>query len=346
MVNGFYPDAHEPHLRLSRFSLFNWFAVERWDQTNYIASVDLEPGRDGQPGHIRIGKPHQFGNDSESEDSTFVQILGTRQWAQLLKHRESDVTVIIHDANGSPVRTLTSFKNHTLDPDTAGFAVSRSGHYLLVVDAQRVILWDLANQRIVDSESNALLDVRRFLASNRGSTGNWWITDNLRYVIIEPSQFIEERGGSYGTDKPMYMPIPGMQVDVQQSGVAFDRAKRTVAAFPAELDGQRVVDAEDIGGKLQLLYGSGNWTRGITIADASGHPLATHRSESGFAGSFVRWTPERNELWSLGGSATFWLGHQEPNSEATIGIWDYAHDANHLYKLTLQQVQSSLSGAN
>lgn len=347
MVNGFYPDDHQPHIRLSRFSLFDGgFAVERWDQTNYIATVDLESGSDGQPGHVRIGKTSRFGNDSEDEDSTFIQITGTTRWLQLLHHRQWDTAVIIRHENGSPDRTLTSFKCRERVPDAAAYAVSRSGRHLLVADADHVTLWDLVNEHVSIVGDEPLLEARRFLASNRGTVGQWWITDDLRFVVIEPSDSIEVEGGSYRNDKPMYMPIAGTQVDVQQSGVILDRVTHRVTTFPARVDGAQLLDAESVDGELQMLYGSAHRSNRFLIADARGRALFTPRPPSSSDAQFVGWAPNRKQIWFLGGDATFWLGQLLPNSQATISIVNYAPEMERTYKLRFDQIRSSLAHAN
>lgn len=235
--------------------------------------------------------------------------------------------------------------NHTCGAATAAYAVSRSGHYLLVVDTHHVTLWDVARQRLVESDTGPLLDVRTFLASNRGSEGKWWITDDLRYVLIEPDEDVKNWCGNYGSGGPMYMPIDGIQVDVQQSGLIFDRVTDRCATFPAQIDWKRALDAESVNGQLRILYGREFNDEQFIVADASGRRVPMRGSGGLKESSFRRWMPDRNEIWSLAGPATTWHDEHRPNSEAHIRRWDYSTGSVQDFELTVKEIRSALAHA-
>lgn len=201
------------------------------------SSIDYYPTtlrEDPHGGRLAAASDHALASEGGGVESVFVPVGDTPQWVRVRTDWGCDETKVQWiDAATRRARTVTSFRSADADPKTSAFALSPSGRHLLVVGPDGIALWDLAGRVMTRPDDlDVLSPVRKFLAERRGSVGTWWITDDLRFVVVAPSEDIHYGGGGLGrTSEAMEVSVGGVKFDTQHQGFIYDRASRKVTPF-------------------------------------------------------------------------------------------------------------------
>ena len=159
--------------------------------------------------------------------------------------------------------------------DTRAAAVTRSAsHYLLVGPDEFLITPLVGGGAAVERSTNhPLLRMRTEIVRRFGLTGRWWLTEDLRYVVIEPPD--AELDAALALPKEERKSIFGNDPDFPMYGLIFDRQTGMISTYPIRIeDFGRIADVESIEGELSILYS----TRSMFVHGSS---LAIVRAASG-----------------------------------------------------------------
>ncbi|MGE5609855.1 MAG: hypothetical protein ACM359_11410 [Bacillota bacterium] len=255
------------------------FYDAHWSTRNeYYESALMQSGADGVLGASKPllncgGESAKFtavGNTSKR-----VAVVAGGSWGKVLlinSEGESDTRI----------REIARF-----NPERHGYAVARSGRYMLLVTETEIVVKDIIDGTDVErSRESPLLLVREQINNSRlgrtGGVGTWWLSDDLRYVVIMGA---EDWTGSDG--KSVQVKGIGIDADLLVDAIVYDRQAGRFERCPrrVRIDMEDLwpplVDVESIDGELLLLYGAMGPEKGtMAILDTAGAVRHHTRVES------------------------------------------------------------------
>jgi hypothetical protein len=343
----------KPMVRLKKM----WMPAET-DQisrtVNYLATIDFI---EGEPeGKAKLGRPVRLEDDVWGCYSRIVPVRGTSRFIQVQEEFKTRTTILVIDPAQDTKTVLASFPFDFNDPKDCAYAVTRSGWHILLVSPQNITLRDVKQGRQSEIAAAPLLELRKAMIQKRGNPGEWWLTDDLRYIVVEPSQFIWTSDGESGSE-PMPMRIGQVALDLKSDVVLYDRQTRQLSVVPVAADGPdngliRIADVENVGGKLKFLYvGMGQPIGGATvvIADASGHPLMSHIVRSPdytFTVHFAGWDPRGDTAWFQTRDARIDLPNETPDADQHLIAWSARTNVERSHGLAVAQIKGSVDGTH
>jgi hypothetical protein len=232
------------------------------------------------------------------------------------------------------------------DPNDGACAVTPSGKYVLLVNENRIAIWDVVGWRELDRNVGPLGEMLKVMIDKFGNPGSWWLTDDLRYIVAAPSQYAWTVDG-LGGETNVELALHGVKFSLSTDGVVFDRQTHALSKFPKSLQGipaSEIVDARSVGGKLQFLYSARTPELTVAVADDGGHVRAKHVLRTLRFKQLEGWRPERDEVYLQVRDADTWLPGDEPQANRHLIVWDVAHDQEHRYLVQPEQVRRAIEG--
>ena len=314
-----------------------------------VTFLGAAPGTTPSEGRVQFGRARKLCEDGPRISTTIVPVRGTSMVVLLRDEHKRRITVSVLDLSSGQRRELASVPRAAGNPDDGACAVTTSGRHVLLVGPEELRIWDVVNGRVVEGVEAAkgLSAVRLTLMRRTGSPGDWWLTDDLRYVAVEPmdSAYVP---AEYGPLDAIPLTICGVAVDLRHDGVVFDRKAGTASRFPAEISPTpniRVVDAEVVGGRLTLLYRVGpNPDLHVVVADGAGHMRASHLVKS-FTADLAGWDPEHDQVWFWSRDSDISLPNRHPEADDHLIAWDVANDRERRFRIPVDQIQRAVDSA-
>ena len=327
-----------------------WFSFLRLeeDSRNYLADFNLT----SEGGNAQVVNAMHLADDGSDEQSTFTFVNGTSNLIQLQDDRDSggfvpwNTTAYVLDIKTRSRNRLASVCLVGRDPQRGVCAVTRSGSRLLAVDAKQAVLYDPAQKKAIGRESDTLVELRRLIVENRGNPGHWFLTADMKYVVIAPPSETETQTGTTSDSRPIPINIAGTTIDINQNGLIFERETGKLSVFPRELDSYTVADVENVNGELQFVYTRAGYAR---LTDSTGKLLAEHSipvpsivdGKTAFAG----WDPYREEFWFRSVSGQHILNYTFPQTQAEHSIicWNSKTNEERRYRITGAQIAEAIA---
>jgi hypothetical protein len=314
---------------------------------NYTARAALIPPPVGgtAEGAVRLEQVRALLHDAALTDSKVFPVARTDQVieAQVQERGETMITVVDRDPHHEQV--LDRFPVRFQDPKDGAFAVTRSGRYVLLAGPDRICVWDVIGRRELDRNIGPLDQMLSQMIAKQGNPGDWWLTDDLRYIVVAPSQFVSTEAGEGGGDQPINIGHMTIKHPTEE-GIIYDRQTRQISRFPtsvAALWASHVVDVESARGTITLLYSTyraGRLT--VAIGDISGHIRATHVLPGLRSKTVLGWNPKRAEIYFNVRDADSDAAVDRPLADDHIVIWDTLHDREQRFRLPAIQIQRAI----
>jgi hypothetical protein len=150
--------------------------------TATAAFVDAPPGGAASEGHVQLGTPRQLLTDKYGILSRVIPVNGTEMFVQVQSPERGQTTITVLGPGLERQRELASFPVQFRDASDGAYAITRSGRYILLANATRVCVWDVLAWREVDRNAGPLGAMLKAMIEQRGNPGDWWLTDDLRYI--------------------------------------------------------------------------------------------------------------------------------------------------------------------
>jgi hypothetical protein len=137
---------------------------------------------------------------------------------------------------------------------------TRDGRHLLVVDERGLRVIDVVSGGLIElAREDPLIELRRAMVEQYGVAGTWWLSNDLRHVIIAPPKYTYAYGGSK-TPEDINIDTGCVRLRTGQ-GAIYDRGSGIFQVFAQEVwvtpHGRWrmfVRDAEYVDGRILLLY--------------------------------------------------------------------------------------------
>jgi hypothetical protein len=303
-------------------------------------------GANRPEGRLRFGAVRRLVSDDKDVTSRIIPVKDTKLFVQVQSRERGQTEIFVLGPEVDKKRLLASFPVRYNDANDGAYAVTRSGRYVLLADAQRLAMWNVVEWREVDRNVGSLGVLLRTMIHDMRNPGEWWVTDDLKFIVASCAEGWTEDG--YGVSKGSNPANLGdVTIDVVRDGVVFNRQRKRMSTFPVRLGqpaGLRVFDAESVNGDLTLLYVDGNSTLTTTVADGTGRPRATHVLRELLAKSCVGWDPGHGEVYLLirdsdGDNAT-----RKPDANNHLVVWDVAKDRERRFVITVEQLRDAIEG--
>ncbi len=365
-VTEVYPQAGHVYARLREIHWWENFDHYSKVQRNFIAEVTLvQPAAGQKEGRVSLGAIHEVATDEFHDHSIFFPIDGRNATVQRRNTWLFANTLFLCDGNRPPVQLATAIARPGADCGT--FAVTRSGSTALAAWVDEVRIGDPANWSASVREEGPLADVRRELAARRGNAGTWFLTDDLRYIVVVPSRNAERythgvyiEGGTETSPGPIL--VNGMSFDLDKDILIYDRQNKKPTFRPRELAARRgeIIDVESVDGRLQRLYAyvddiakndevkELHREETLTVVDDSNQLLYEHRIVSlNTYALFGGWDPARRQLWfrirdvpvrSINDD----LPTETPEADYHLMVWDANSNSERQARLTVGEIKASI----
>jgi hypothetical protein len=272
-------DAYRLVLAKSWIMYYAGVPFEAWAD-NYVAAGTA---RDSSQMSIRPVTSSRFAHDGLSEYSRIQPIAGTGTWLQVSKEigPGSNARFRVIDPTKHRDKFVTSFLDHNGDPETSAYAVCESGQFALVVTRDHALVWDLVQLKTTEPpDLSSLRELRNVLGRARGSAGTWWMSNDLRYVVVAAPLEQYENGSVGGLVDPVQVTIAGTTLTLgTEQELIYDRQLHRVSTIPLILGDRqmRLRDALSTDGQILLLYGAIDGflpTRKFAITSVDGRAIA------------------------------------------------------------------------
>lgn len=320
---------------------------------NFIASITFQPAASSaaaSEGSIVFGTPRSLPDDQGAGVWTrIVPVRSTDLLVRLQDDYKRRITISVLDHDGR-YRELASFPHAGQNPDDGVCALTRSGRYALVVRPSKVSLWDVPNWREENVEdAKELLEIRAALMKGTGNPGNWWLTDDLQYVVIDSTHEEWDANGGYGPVYAKPFDLAKLSLDAAKDAVVFDRKSGRFSVFeshiPSSVPGTfEIADAESIGGKIRLLYALNVEGLRIAVADTEGHVRASH-TVSSYTARLAGWDPEHDEIWIQTRDANGGLPNDQPQTDHHLIAWNVGKDTERRFRVPVDQIRKAVDNA-
>jgi hypothetical protein len=319
---------------------------------NFLVPLSFEaaaPGSAGMEGRVQFGRPVRLLDDPWRVWTRIVPVRGTDLLVQVQDDDRRKITISVLDQTGGR-RELASFPHEAQNSGDGAYAITRSGRYVLLVTPDIVTLWDVANWRAEPEVTGAsrLLAIRAALMKGTGNPGRWWLSDDLRYIIVDTTGQAWQPHG----EGPVYadpFDIAGLKLDVAKDAVVVDRNNGTLSVFesriPSPVPGTfEVADAENVGGHIWLLYLLNIDDARVAIADTEGHVRASH-TVSSYTARLAGWDPERDEVWIQMRDGNGGLPNDQPEADHHLIAWNVGKDTERRFRIPVDQIQRAADSA-
>jgi hypothetical protein len=314
-----------------------------------VAFVEPAGGAPGLEGHVQFGPARKLCEDGPRISTRVVPVRGTSLLVLVGDDHKRLITVSVLDLSSGQRRELASFPHAARDAEDGACAVTRSGRHALLVGPKKIRIWDVVNWTLVEEvdRGKSLSTVRATLMRGTGNPGDWLLTDDLQYILVEPTGSAWFDWG-YAPADAMPLTVRSVAVDLLHDGVVFDRQAGTAWKFPGEISpppNVRVVDAEVAGDRLSLLYslGMGPDIR-VVVADGAGHVRAAHSVKSPLV-ELAGWEPERDQVWLWDRDGESPLPNDHPEADNHLIAWDAVRDRERRFRVPVDQIQRAVDGA-
>ena len=322
----------------------NWFVGEGYRHHYFLAPARLVGGR------IELPAARLLHKDGWDASSRFAALPNSNSWLRTTIDL-STATMVALEPRRKPRRLarMDSKDGSEARIETAR-ALTRSGKYLLLVDDRELRRIDTTSGEIVErSQTSPLLELRRVLYAHLGSTGTWWLTEDLRYVIVAPSDW-EYAGGAKGSVESTPLRLFGVDFNLQTQGLIYDRTSGSFSPFALEVQlhdvekhyRTQLADAESVDGEVRLLYDAGSYgpekTPIILTPQLDGRGRCAIRFRRQGPPIDFCWRPQRQRLWLVEPD----LG---PRPSLRVHVWDTSGTAVETYELTQADIERSIRAA-
>jgi hypothetical protein len=317
---------------------------------NFVAPVTLRAsGSDKSEGSLEFGRPFRAIDDSWGVWTRVVAVRGTDRFIQVQDEFRRHITVSMLSQSGDAKREVASFPHEAQNDEDGACAVSRSGRHVLVVSPKKITIWDVVDwreQKVVHEKE--LLEIRSALMKDAGNPGNWWLTDDLRYVIVNTTG---RRWSAHG-EGPVYAKperAGGVELDPAKGGVMVDQKTGELSTFVAEIPPPvpgtfDIADAENVEGRVWLLYTFSGGHLRVAVADTAGHVRASHAMSSPLA-RFAGWDPENDEVWIETRDGTIDLPSSQPEADHHLIAWNVGKDTERRFRIPVDQIRKAVENA-
>jgi hypothetical protein len=312
---------------------------------NFVVPLSFQaptPGSTGMEGRVQFGRPVRLLDDPWRVWTRVISVRGTDLIVQVQDDYRRRITVSVLDHAGGH-RELANFPHEAQNANDGAVAITRSGRHVLLAGPDKITLWDLVNWREekVDGAKD-LLAIRAALMKGTGNPGQWWLTDDLRYIIVDTTGQAWRPHG----EGPVYadpFEVAGLKLDTSKDAVVFDRKSGTLSVFeshiPSPVPGTfRIADAENVGGHIWLLYLLNIDDARVAIADTEGHVRASH-TVSSYTARLAGWDPERDEVWIQMRDGNGGLPNDHPDADHHLIAWNVGKDTERRFKLPVDQIR-------
>lgn len=330
-----------------------WMAAGS-DQTtlkhNFVAPVTLRwSGSEKSEGSVEIGQPFRGVDDSWKAWSHVVPVRGTDRYVQI-QNEMNRINIFVLGRSGDAKRQLASFPNEAENNEDGACAVSRSGHHVLVVSPKKITIWDVVDwreQAVIHEKE--LLEIRSVLMKDTGIPGKWWLTNDLRYVVVNTTGEHWKASGGRG---PVYAEpekAGGIEFDPRTGGVVVDQKTGEISTFVAEIPPPvpgtfYISDAENVKGRLWLLYTLNILDLRVAIANTEGHVRASH-TVSSYTAQLAGWDPERDEVWIEARDSDNSLPSVHPEADHHLIVWNVGKNTERRFKVPVDQIRKAVENA-
>jgi len=270
----------------TQYSWWLWGDEVQQRHQYYLAKLDL-----AADGRITASDVRDLGEDDWRQETRYQAVADN--CSNLLASRENggvEIFRLRRGDGGNARRQEQTLARVRPDPAMGmtvhvGRALTRSGRHLLLADDRGVRILETQSDQVIDEfRQGPLVEVRRALLKHFGAAGTWWLSDDLRFVIVAPPLWVYEPGlMSTPEDTPVH--LLGMDLHLQRQGLVFDRSTGRATAFATEIKPDRsarwwtrISDAESIDGDVLLLYGpeSSDQHKTLLIVRPSAQIVAAH----------------------------------------------------------------------
>lgn len=304
----------------------------------------------GKEGEVHFGRPWRTLDDGWSTWSRVAPVRHTELAVQVQEDYQRRITISVLDHAGRESRKLASFPQEPQNPDDGACAVTRSGRYVLLVLPDKITIWDVPKWR-ADAELGAasgLPAIRAEMVKVFGNAGNWWLTDDLRYVVADSTHWVWRKLSMVGRSTPAPLMAAGVKMDLVKDAIVFDRKAGTLTTFRSEipeLGNLTIADVEDVGGQIALLYKLGPiLDLRLAVADTAGHVRASHSVKT-YVGDLAGWDPEHDTVWVWHRDANTPLRDVRPESDDHLIAWDVGKNSERRYRIPIADIRRAVDGA-
>ena len=320
-------------------------------KSNFIAPVVFQTALPNEKeGRVVFDRPWRvLDHDGAGIWTRLLAVRGTNLLVQVKTNFKRRVVVSVVDQAGGR-RELADLPDAGQNPEDGACALTRSGRHALIVRPDSVTLWDVVNWRgeKVDGEKN-LLAIRTALIKGTGNPGNWWLTDDLRYIVVDTTH--REWDAEFGEGPAYAKPfdIGGAKFSPATDAAVFDRKTGKLSVFESHIPSPvlgtfRIADAESVAGALSLLYALNIRDLHIAIADTAGHIRASHAVDS-YTARLAAWDTEHDDVWIQTRDATSDLPNDHPDADHHLIVWNAAKDTERRFKVTVEQMRKAVDSA-
>jgi hypothetical protein len=228
---------------------------------NFMFSVELHTAAENrQDGEIVFRRQRRVLNDDRAGMwSRIIPVRGSDLVVQFqTDYKRSSVVSVLDKAGGR--RELASFPQSGQTPEDGACALTRSGRHALLVRPDRITVWDVVTFREERIEGEQkLLAIRAALMKGTGNPGNWWLTDDLQYIVVDTTHREWDADGGEGPVYSTPFQTAGLTLDVAKDAVVFDRKAGTFSVFESHIPSTvlgtfKIADVESVAGRIWLLY--------------------------------------------------------------------------------------------
>jgi hypothetical protein len=292
--------------------------VDEYRRRHYV--IGRSPERDGgrhfvaplhdTTGTVTLGPARRLLYDGMGEQTRFVPVPGSQAHVGVTEKYWTTMTLTLVRPSAqdgkSPERTIARIRRNA-----QAAAVARSASHYLLVGPNEFLIAPLAGAGAVVERStdHPLLRMRAEIVRRFGLTGRWWLTDDLRYVVIEPPD--AELDAALALPKEERKSIFGNDPEFPTYGLIFDRQTGMISTYPIRIeDFGQIVDVESIEGELFILYSTRSmFVNGssLTIVRAATGEIRSHAEIKKGRGDEVidmAWEPAAGRVHVLVGEAS------------------------------------------
>lgn len=335
------------HYTGSRSGYFDWGPEDKFDGPKRF-SLTVRPGDDGAPQPVFPAQHAELGHrggmaEIPLSNEMGMPIVGTSRWAWLSSSlfRKDDVIyrdekIVTGPMDGRKNMQETVLWRELMDatPRLRTLRqVTHSGHHVLSVTPEAVTVWDVVGGQVVDQDSDGPLHelaTRIYgIKASYGSVeiGRWWLTDDLRYIVIAPPLVPFEAAPPNALPaaaNAAWLGAGGVipSINLKRQVLVYDRTARSFKTM-THPDGWMVVDVEMISGRFSALglattdYRSGA-TRHWAFFDLDDQRVIVKPDTS---------TPMLLHYWDTRSGAAYFVGAtggpdpHRPNVDAVVHRW-------------------------
>jgi hypothetical protein len=355
-VDEVYPAEKQTWVHLRKVKMWDNFDHVSKVQANYLSSIVFEPPAPGKTeGVARLGNTVKLVTDQIHDSSHFFPVVGEPLFVQFMNSYLESGSVFACDGKGRQ-DLIAKFSQRPTDPDYGTYAVTRSGSAVLIVSGDNVKLWKpKALSAVEDKEDAILSEMRRKIVALMGTPGEWFLTNDERYVVILPPHDITDAnsGRTNWSPTPPEISVNNVKSNLFTNAFIYDRNNRRLTTFAKNLHFSRpVIDAEDVAEHLQLVYQREPvYGVEIEVDDTSGAVLATHKIESKIHQlRYAGWNPSAGQLWFRSRETHESFSGNYPLNELladnVLVRWNITTNEEHPYRLTVTQIRSAIESAD